>query len=218
MIMPEFKRARNEEQKEQRMQGIKDAVEELFKEKPYHDITFTTIADKLNLTKAHLYQYISTKEEIFLEICADKRDLYYEALKIAIPKNSGYSIEVIAEVWAGILNAHKDHLHYCDILSTIIETNVSVERLAAFKKRYYENAYEVSEQICSQLNLTKEDSYKLFLNIHYHAVGINSICRWNPLVAEALAKENITAPAIDFRENMKEFITMNLTFYCAKNH
>lgn len=214
--MSEFKRARSEEQKEQRMQEIKNAVDELFAEKPYHDITLTTIADKLNLTRANLYQYISTKEEIFLELCADKRDVYYEALMAAFPKDCGYSIDVIAEVWAGILNAHKGHLHYCDILPTIIETNVSVDRLAAFKRRYYTKAYEVSDRLGSQLELSHDDAYTVFLNIHYHAVGVSSICRWNPLIAEALAKENIVAPVIDFRENMKEFIYMNLKNYCKK--
>ncbi|MDD3222890.1 MAG: TetR/AcrR family transcriptional regulator [Clostridia bacterium] len=214
--MSDFKRARSEEQKEQRMQKIKNAVDELFTEHPYHDITLTTIANKLNLTRAHLYQYISTKEEIFLEICADKRDAYYNALKIAIPKDSGYSVDVIAEVWAGILNSHKDHLRYCDILPTIIETNVSIDRLAAFKKHYYENAYEVSEQICSPLGLSNANAYQLFLNIHFHAVGIDSISKWNPLVAEALAKENIKAPEIDFRANMKEYILMNLNYFLKK--
>lgn len=213
IYMPKFKRARSEEQKEQRMQEIKNAVDELFAEKSYHDITLTTIADKLNLTRANLYLYISTKEEIFLDLCADKRDVYYDALKAAFPPDCGYSIEVFAEVWAGIVNAHKGFLHYSDILSTIVETNVSVDRLAAFKKRYYKKAYEVCDLLSAHLNIAKEDSYEMFLNIHYHAVGINSICRWNPLIAEALAKENIPAPAIDFRENMKKYILMNLKSY-----
>lgn len=211
--MADFKRARSEEQKNQRMQEIKDTVDALFAERPYHDITLTTIAEKMNLTRANLYQYISTKEEIFLELSADKRDVYYAALKAAFPKDCGYSIEVIAQVWAGILNAHRDHLHYCDILSTIIETNVTVDRLAAFKKRYYKKAYEVCDGISSLTGLSREDAYTLFLNVHYHAVGIESMCRWNPLIAEALAKENIPAPDIEFRENMREYIYMNLSYY-----
>lgn len=214
--MSEFKRARSDEQKEQRMQEIKDVVDELFATTPYHNITLTTIADKLNITRANLYQYVSTKEEIFLALSEDKRDVYYDALLAAIPVGCGYCVDVIAEVWAGILNAHRDHLHYCDILSTIVETNVSIERLAAFKKRYYERAYEVSERIGSLLGLSKEDSYLLLLNVHYHAVGVNSICRWNPLVAEALARENLTAPKVDFRENMKEYILMNLNHFSKK--
>lgn len=211
--MPKFIRARSDEQKEQRMQEIKNAVDALFSKKPYHEITLTTIAEKLDWTRVNLYKYVSTKEEIFLELCADKRDLYYAALKAAFPEGCSYSLEVFAEVWSGILNAHRDHLHYCDILSTIIETNVSVDRLGAFKKRYYEKAYEVSDILASHLDVSRDTAYTIFLNVHYHAVGIYSICMWNPLIAEALAKENLPAPDIDFRENMKDFIFMNLNYY-----
>ena len=213
--MPDFKRARSDAQKEIRMQEIKTAVDQLFAEKPYHEITLTTIADKLEWTRVNLYKYISTKEEIFLDICGDKRDVYYDALRAAFPENCGYSADVFAEVWAGILNAHRDHLHYCDILSTIIETNVSVERLAQFKKTYYEQAYRVSDLLAAHLGLDHDAAYEMFLNIHYHAVGIDSINRWNPLVSEALAKVNIQPPNFDFRENMKRYIGMNISYYCS---
>lgn len=212
--MTEFIRARSEEQKEQRMQEIIDAVEALFQEKPYHEITLTTIAEKLSWTRVNLYKYVATKEEIFLELSADKRDVYYDAFKAAFPMGCNYSLEVFAEVWAGILNAHRDHLRYSDILSTIIETNVSIERLGAFKKRYYNRAYEISNIIATHFNLNSEDAYSVLLNVHYHAIGIDSIIRWNPLVTEALAKENITPPNIDFRDNLRFFISMNLSTYC----
>lgn len=102
---------------------------------------------------------------------------------------------------------------YSDILHTIIETNVSVERLAAYKKRFYEKTYDVSSHLGNLIGLSEEDAYEMFINIHYHAVGIYGIIRWNPLVSEALAKENITPPITEFRENMKKFITMNLSYY-----
>ena len=131
----------------------------------------------------------------------------------AFPEDCGYSTDVMSEVWAGILNAHKDYLMYSDILHTIIETNVSVERLAAYKKRFYEKTYDVSSHLGNLIGLSEEDAYEMFINIHYHAVGIYGIIRWNPLVSEALAKENITPPITEFRENMKKFITMNLSYY-----
>lgn len=214
--MNTFKRARSDEQKEQRMQQIKDVVIELFQTMPYQDITLTIIAEKLNLTRANLYSYASTKEEIFLEICADLRDEYYNALITALPCECGYSVEVLAEVWAGILNSHQEHLHYSDILSTIIETNVTVDRLAAFKKRYYENAYKVSDRIASIAGISKEAAYEILLNIHFHAIGIHSISRCNPLVAQALEQVNLSAPRIEFRTNIRDYMLMNLRSYIAK--
>ena len=211
--MADFKRARSEEQKSRRIEDIKNVVDSLFKTMPYHEITLTNIAEGVGLTRVNLYSYFSTKEEIFLELCADKRDQYYEALITAFPEACGYSMDVMSEVWAGILNAHKDYLMYSDILHTIIETNVSVERLAAYKKRFYEKTYGVSSHLGNLIGLSEEDAYEMFINIHYHAVGIYGIIRWNPLVSEALAKENITPPITEFRENMKKFITMNLSYY-----
>lgn len=214
--MSQFIRARSEEQKQQRMQEIKNAVDELFAEKPYHEITLTTIANKLEWTRVNLYQYISTKEEIFLEICADKLQIYYNALLAAFPADCGYSLDVFAQVWSGILNAHTDHLHYCDILPSIVETNVSVDRLATFKKKYYEKSSEVTNLLASHLGISNDTCYKIFLNIHHHAIGTYCLCKCNPLVEEALAKAGLKAPAIDFKQDMQEFILMNLERYCKK--
>lgn len=214
--MSDFKRARTETQKKQRMQEIKNAVDELFSEKPYHEITLTVIVDKLHSTRANLYLYYSTKEEIFLELCSDKRDLYYDALKAAFPKGSQYTLETIAAVWANILNAHTDYLHYSDILHTIIETNVAVDRLATYKKRYYEKSFEVARQIGSLLELSTDDAYHLLINIHYHAVGIYAINRWNPLIAEVLEQENIKTPVFEFREELTNYILIMLKHYSAQ--
>lgn len=133
----------------------------------------------------------------------------------AFPQNCGYSPDEMAQVWSGVLNGHRDYLQYSDILHTIVETNVTVERLAAYKKRFYEKTYQVSSWLGDLLGLSRADAYELFLNVHYHAVGLYGIIRRNPLVTEALALENIQTPITDFRENLKKFIHMNLTYYLA---
>lgn len=119
--MADFIRARSADQKIQRMEEIKAAARAQFEERPYHDITLTTIADSLGWSRASLYKYVTTKEEIFLELSADARDSYYDALLTAFPEGCGYSTEVAAEVWAGIINAHQDWLRFGDMLFTIIE-------------------------------------------------------------------------------------------------
>ena len=212
--MSEFIRARSGAQKDLRMAEIKHAADSLFSKKPYHEITLTNIAEQLSWSRANLYKYVTTKEEIFLELCEDKRTLYFDALKAAFPIGCGYSLEVWAEVWAGILKAHESYLHYSDILPTIIETNVSVERLAIFKTNYYKDAGEITDMLHENLQLSKEDAYEMLLSIYYHSVGSGSICRWNPLVEEALKLANINTPKTDFQKDMKKFIYMNLCYYC----
>ena len=66
--MTDFVRARSEEQKQARMAEIKAAADSLFNSVPYQEITLSTIAGKLSWTRANLYKYVTTKEEIYLEI------------------------------------------------------------------------------------------------------------------------------------------------------
>ena len=70
--MSDYIRARSDEHKEERLSQIKEATAELFAIAPYSEITLTTIAEKLCWSRANLYKYVTTKEEIFLEISAEK--------------------------------------------------------------------------------------------------------------------------------------------------
>lgn len=81
----DFIRARSSEQKNQRMADIKQATAQLYREFPYHEITLTTIAERLGWSRASLYKYVTTKEEIFLELSADARNAYFEDLLAAFP-------------------------------------------------------------------------------------------------------------------------------------
>lgn len=86
----DFIRARSSEQKNQRMADIKQATAQLYREFPYHEITLTTIAERLGWSRASLYKYVTTKEEIFLELSADARNAYFGDLLTAfyLPSNS----------------------------------------------------------------------------------------------------------------------------------
>lgn len=206
--MSEFIRARTEEQKEQRLAEIKQAADRLFSEHPYHEITLTSIADELGCSRAQVYKYVSTKEEVFLELCADKRREYFDALLSACPVGCGYSDEVLAEVWSSILSAHLDFLRYCGILMTIIETNVSVERLARFKTSYYEDVDVVIGMLSANLGIDERAADELYYRVYFQAVGMGTFSYDNPLVTQALELADIQRPKPNFRPYMREFILM----------
>lgn len=211
--MAEFIRARSAEQKEQRLDQIKDAVRRQFATRPYHEITLTTIADELGWSRANLYKYVCTKEEVFLLLTADELDAYFDALLAALPEGCGLAPDVIAEVWAGIANAHQEYFRLGDLLSTIIETNVSVERLADFKGAYYGRVADMRERLPQILDMAPERVEPLLLAIYYHAVGFVSACWKNSLVAEALEAIGHERPQLDFRAEMRDFIGMCLSHY-----
>ena len=208
--MTNFTRARSSEQKEERMEEIKRAAERQFSQRTYQSITLSTIAEELSWSRANLYKYVTSKEEIFLELSADKYSRYLGALKAAFPPGCGYSAQVGAKVWAGILSANTDCLKYSALLSSIIETNVTVERLAVFKKQFHEQVDGFTALLGQNYQLTEDRAYWLFMTVHYHAVGLYGYCNASPLVMEALKLAGVHLEQPDFRMKMEEFIYMNL--------
>lgn len=212
--MPDFIRARSSAQKEQRMAEIKQAADELFHEKSYHEITLKGISERLGWSHAALYKYVSTKEDIFLELCADARGEYVSSLLAAYPNGCAYSREVLAQVWTEQLNSHRDYLAYSDLLFTIIETNVSAERLAEFKRGYFEETDLLSKRFLENLGIEPDRAGQLFNSVLFHAVSINGWCTENPLVAEAMEIAGLEQRVPDFKEEMRDFIEMCLAHYC----
>lgn len=212
--MPDFIRARSSAQKEQRMAEIKQAADELFHEKSYHEITLKGISERLGWSHAALYKYVGTKEDIFLELCADARGEYVSSLLAAYPSGCSYSHEVLAQVWTEQLNSHRDYLAYSDLLFTIIETNVSAERLAEFKRDYFEEIDLLSKRFHENLGIEPDRAGQLFNSVLFHAVSINGWCAENPLVAEAMEIAGLEQRVPDFKEEMRDFIEMCLAHYC----
>lgn len=211
--MQEFIRARSDEQKAMRINEIKAAARRQFATRPYHEITLTTIAEELGWSRANLYKYVTTKEEIFLLLTGDDYTAYFQALLAALPEDCGYSADVLAEVWAGIANAHQEYFRLGDLLSTIIETNVTVERLAEFKKGYYNFVDSMTERLPHIIDIEPKSVDPLILAIYYHAVGYVSGCWHNPLIAEALERIGRPRHVPPFRDEMRDFILMCLERY-----
>lgn len=204
--MNDFIRARSDAQKTARMDEIKAAADALFCAQPYPTITLSAIAAQLSWTRANLYKYVTSKEEIYLELCADKMNAYFDALEAAFPVGCGYTRAVFCEVWEGILAAHTDYLRYADMLGSIIESNVTAERLAAFKRNYYARVAVVNARFGDLLGISAAEANSLFLAVLYHAIGYSGICYRSPRIREALALAGIEPAPVDFRAELCRFI------------
>lgn len=210
MTVATFKRARSAEQKEARMEEIKQAAAELFATRPYHEITLTTIADKLTWTRANLYKYVTTKEEVFLSLAKDERDAYYDDLLSSFELGRIYSAPEAAEIWASVMDRNREFFRLHDLLFTIIETNVSLECLIDFKRGYYEQIETLSTRLSATTGVDAEQVEHLMNTLHYHAVGIVSNCCDLSQVREALAVLDVTYQPVDFRAEMTAFTKMCL--------
>ena len=212
-IVSDFIRARTDEQKAERMDEVKKVTAKLFKENPYHEITLTTIGDELGWSRANLYKYVSSKEEIFLQLSADARDSYYNDIIKTFSKDTNLSNEEISSKWAKIANNNKNWAIYGSILVSIIETNVTLERLKQFKKEFYDQLSVLCKEVAPNIRINPDDFPNFFNTIHYHAVGLCGFCETNPLVVQAIKELGVNRKELDFESEMNKFILMCLNTY-----
>lgn len=211
--MTEFIRARSEENKRIRMDEIMNTTDHLFKSKSYHDVTLTTIAKELGWARGNLYKYISTKEEIFLELFLSKQDAYFKEIIETFSSDKPISNTDFINKWTQTLNAHLDFIGYFNILATIIETNVPLERLADFKKRTFDDVMPILDVLSEQFQFSLHTANDLFSALIYHANGLNSVCHLNPLVNEAMKLAGLPEYTRSFEDDFSHFMSMCVNGY-----
>ncbi|MFV0465566.1 MAG: TetR family transcriptional regulator [Lachnospiraceae bacterium] len=208
--MAEYTRARSTIQKQERMLEIMSATEKLFSEQTYHNITLTTIAKSLHWSRSNLYKYVTAKEEIFLELYLKKQRHYFNCITNAFENEVCSSDSEKAELVTDVLFRNQDFLRYFSILSTIIETNVSVVKLAQFKKQSTDDL----QILVISLSTNFQIPYDLAMKFHWillsYASGIINSSVPNHVLDEALKLAGIPKINISFHDEIKDFIMIYL--------
>ena len=203
-------RARSPEKKQERFNQIMKVTNDLFLKHSYHDITLTTIAKALNWSRGNLYKYVNTKEEIFLEIYLSKQEEFINSLKESFESKKIDQV-YFANKLSQCFDQHRLYLRYHNILATIIETNVSVEKLADFKIKSYkqrEYFFELLQIKCQQIS--PKQVKMLFLTLMYHACGLDSHTHGTKLLEDAMALANLEIYYDNYCQLMSTFIIMCL--------
>lgn len=129
----DFKRARSNEQIQDRIQEIVTVASDIYNSLGYENFTFTTISERTQFTRPNIYKYFKTKDEILLLIIKDDFKSFLNSLIQSFKINKIYSISEISEIWTDRLLEHKRLLNMSSLLYTSIEKNVTVEALSEFK-------------------------------------------------------------------------------------
>ena len=169
--MADYIRARSPERKQERMRAIMEAADALFAERPYHEITMGTIAERLGWSRSNLYKYAATQEEVFLALHTAKNRAWADDLAAAL---GGAPIEPgeFARIWAEVTERHASFLRYQEILASIIESNVTFERLVQFKHDFAELLPPVTAVLKAQCSVDEKAAQGLYLRLLYQAPGL----------------------------------------------
>ena len=205
--MGDYIRARSPEQKQERMDAIMEAADALFQERPYHQITMGTIAERLGWSRSNLYKYASTQEEIFLCLHSAKNRAWLEAL-VASLDSVPLPASEFARIWAEVTERHAGFLRYQEILISIIESNVSLERLTAFKHDFADMLGPVLGVLARQCGVDDKAAQDLYLRLLYQAPGLWNHFHCAELTREAMRAANLPAIEGSFVEAYASFVKL----------
>lgn len=180
-------RARSPEQKLERMDAIMAAADALFQAHPYHQITMGAIAEELGWSRSNLYKYAATQEEIFLSLHSQKNRAWAEALKDTL-NDAPLPPQEFARIWAETTEAHAGFLRYQEMLVSIIESNVTLERLTRFKRDLANTIDPIAGILARQCSANAEDAIALYFRLLYQAPAL-----WNHFHCTEAAKQAMKA-------------------------
>ena len=188
--MADYIRARSPERKQERMEAIMAAADGLFAERPYHEITMGAIAERLGWSRSNLYKYAATQEEVFLALHTAKNRAWVEELAAELA-GAPMPVPDFARTWAEVTERHASFLRYQEIVIAIIESNVTLERLTAFKRDFAEMLPPVTGVLARQCGVGEETANDLYLRLLYQAPGL-----WNHFHATELTREAMRAAGL----------------------
>ena len=206
------KRARTESDKMARSEAIIDAASDLFDKNDYHQITMAIIAREAGVAKGTVFNYFSTKEELFLSLTGKYFTLFFEKLT-EILNRSGISVDRTPENLSvaiyEALDSQPQLLRIVVLLSGIIEKNVTYESLNKFKKALLRQIFSIGLLLEQHYRFIPSGSGKQLLMWSYGIlIGFQTLANPEDIAQDIIEKENMELFSFDFKQEFTQLIKM----------
>jgi AcrR family transcriptional regulator len=231
--MSPTRRARKEEQKEERRQDIVDAAWQLFQETSYAAVTMAQVAERAGLAKGTLYLYFTTKEELFLCVIDQELGKWFDHVDVhlgpldarlcdgpggctridasrqsrpsAIPVSDVAS--TIAALLSSSLEARESMTRLLTILHGILEQNVSYQAALRFKLSLLAHVHRTGALLERCLPfLVPGQGGRLLIRIYALVIGLRQVSDPGTVIRDVRTRPEMALFRIDFGEEVRASI------------
>jgi AcrR family transcriptional regulator len=195
-----WQRARSEDQKEQRRVVLLEAAARLHEEHGIEEISLNAIAREANISKANVYRYFESREELFLQLTLEALARFREALSKRLQALAGTGdAEELAKAWATCVVDNPRFARLSSVLSTVLERNVSTDAVVRFKTSYMQSVTPLVQGIVGVFpRWTLVEAQQLLELSYFVMAGMWPSAHPPPAVSAALERPELTAMCIDF--------------------
>jgi AcrR family transcriptional regulator len=130
-----YLRARSPEQKEERRRHLLDTARSLLLDiTDVRDLGINELARRAQMTKSNVYRYFESSEAVLLDVLVEEFMLWLPELRRALGKGKANgTIEGIARAFSATVAARPLLCRLTSIFPSILEHNISAERMVQFK-------------------------------------------------------------------------------------
>lgn len=133
-VLP-FQRARKPAEQQLRREAILTAAAELFDAEGAQGAGLNAIAARAGFTKSNVYRYFESREEVLMSLFLSELDSFVGDFETAVATCDVGDIHALAQVSTGTFIAHPRFCALVAILTSVLEQNVSVEKIIALKRK-----------------------------------------------------------------------------------
>ena len=209
-----YLRARTPVQKEERRRHLLDTAKSLLLEIPdVHDLGINELARQAQMTKSNVYRYFESSEAVLLDVLVEEYMLWRVELRKALArggKRSG-NIEHIARAFTATLVARPLLCRLTSILASILERNVSAERMVQFKQGLLAVRKETALDFHGCVPTIPASTFERFIHFALPLlIGLWPLGNPGKVAAAVEARPDLVALRYRFQQDLEEGMLMLL--------
>jgi len=211
-------RARNTEHKLERREALLSAARELWDLGTYESTTMAGIGQRAGVSKATVYLYFDTKEQLLLEILREKLDAWFSAIDGALDASFGsWSADRAAREIALSFEGRRSLVRLLSALETVIEYNVDVDTLRVFKRWLAGRMQATGQRLERRIAFLRPgEGVRLLMQMRALLLGLAMMANPSPAVERVIADDrSLSFFSIDFDREFTDALRALLRGYEA---
>jgi AcrR family transcriptional regulator len=207
IVMPKpevFQRARSPEQKEERrLHLLQTAKSALHGGMEVSELGLNELARQAQMTKSNVYRYFENREALLLALLEEESELWRREVATRLAALKHATTEQIAQAFAAASAAYPLMCQLLSILPSILEHNVSRERLATFKAGVLVLGSNVAEQLHTCAPSIPFEAYVAFFRQALALmIGLWPLSHPSDVLVDVLSDPGLQALRYDFETDL----------------
>lgn len=207
-----WQRARSEAQKEQRKTALLAAATRMLMTQPLDEISLNAIAREANISKANVYRYFESREELFLHLTLDAFDGWRDRVVRGLERTTAPDdASRVAEAFVRATLDDETYARLSSVLSTVLERNVSTEGITRFKRAFIGRTDGLVEALGAALpDFEPMACLELLQIVFFQIASMWPAAHPTPAVQAALEQPELAKFHVDFESGLRRVIKVTI--------